>query len=60
LGVYLAMQEIMKANDISPGILAGGYQMSLIPILSGLGVLILSSFAWMILKTVIKYIDFSS
>ena len=57
LGVYLAMQAIMKANDISPGIVAHGYQMSIIPILSGLTVLIVSAFAWMLLKALIKRMD---
>ena len=49
-GVYLAMQAMMKANDISPAIVAQGYAMSLITILSGLFLFMVSSVTWLILR----------
>lgn len=49
-GVYLAMQAIMAANDISPAIVANGYAMSLVTILSGLFIFMVSSIIWLILN----------
>jgi len=48
-GVYSAMQAIMKANDISPAIVAYGYSMSLITMLSGLFLFMVSAIIWLIL-----------
>ena len=50
VGVYLAMQAIMMASDISPAIVANGYAMSLITILSGLFMFMVSSIIWLILQ----------
>jgi len=36
VGIYEAMQTIMMANDTSPAIVADGYTLSLITILTGL------------------------
>ena len=35
-GLYLAMQDIAQANDISPAIVANGYKLSLLTILFGI------------------------
>jgi biopolymer transport protein ExbB/TolQ len=50
VGIYMAMQAIMMANDISPAIVAGGYAVSLITILSGLFIMMLSSILWFFLR----------
>ena len=57
LGVYYAMQSIYKANDISPAIVAQGYSMSLITILTGLIIFILSAVIWFILRWRFKQIS---
>ena len=46
LGVYRAMNAIAHAGDISPGIVAMGYGISLITILSGLLIFIVSALLW--------------
>lgn len=46
LGVYHAMNAIVRASDISPGIVALGYGISLITILSGLSIFIVSALLW--------------
>ena len=56
LGVYYAMQAIYQANDISPAIVAHGYSMSLITILTGLTIFILSAVIWFILRWRFKQI----
>lgn len=53
-GVYLAMQAINAANDISPAIVAGGYAMSLITILTGLFIFMLSALVWFIYRWKLK------
>jgi len=53
-GVYMAMQAIMEANDISPAIVAEGYRQSLITILYGLISFIASSFVWFIFRWLYK------
>jgi len=50
LGIYYAMQAISRANDISPAIVAYGYSMSLITILSGLMIFIISFVVWFVLR----------
>jgi len=50
LGVYYAMIAISQANDISPAIVARGYSMSLITILTGLTIFIISAIIWLILR----------
>ena len=50
VGLYEAMQAIKAAGDISPAIVAGGYAMSLITILSGLSLFLASAIIWMVLN----------
>jgi biopolymer transport protein ExbB/TolQ len=50
LGVYMAMQAIKMANDISPAIVAGGYAVSLHTILFGLFILMISAVFWFVLR----------
>jgi uncharacterized membrane protein len=57
LGVYYAMQAIYRANDISPAIVAQGYSMSLITILTGLIIFLLSAVIWFILRWRFKQIS---
>ena len=58
VGIMYAMYAIRMANDISPAIVAGGYAVSLITILFGLLILMLSSIFWFILRW--KYKSISS
>ena len=50
LGLYYAMLAINRANDISPAIVAGGYAASLITILSGLTIFIISLLIWFVFR----------
>jgi len=50
VGIYMAMQAVMEAGDISPAIVAGGYAMSLITILSGLFLFMVSAIIWLVLQ----------
>ena len=50
VGIYQAMQAIMAANDISPAIVAHGYALSLITILSGLFLFMISGIIWLVLQ----------
>ncbi|MBN1465151.1 MotA/TolQ/ExbB proton channel family protein [candidate division KSB1 bacterium] len=50
-GVYMAMGAIQAANDISPAIVAGGYAVSLITILTGLLLFMFSSIVWFFYRT---------
>jgi biopolymer transport protein ExbB/TolQ len=45
-GLYLAMQAVADAKDISPAIVAKGYNMSLTTLLSGLIILVVSALVW--------------
>jgi hypothetical protein len=49
-GIYMAMAEIKRANDISPAIVAGGYAASLTTILFGMGIFLVSAIIWFILR----------
>jgi len=49
-GVYLAMEAIRRAHDISPAIVAHGYAMSLITILAGLFIFLISALIWLALR----------
>jgi hypothetical protein len=60
LGVYYAMLAINRANDISPAIVAYGYSMSLITILSGLTIFIFSAIIWFVLRWRYKQISMVS
>lgn len=53
-GLYKAMQAIAEANDISPAIVAQGYGLSLITILTGMFIFIFSLLLWFILRWRIK------
>jgi biopolymer transport protein ExbB/TolQ len=59
-GLYNAMQAIMRANDISPAIVAGGYAVSLITILSGLTIFICSLIIWFVLRWRLKQVSMVS
>lgn len=54
LGIYYAMQEIARASDISPAIVARGYQMALTTVLTGLFIFMISAIIWFILKWQLK------
>jgi len=57
LGVYYAMEAITAANDISPAIVAEGYAMSLITILTGLFIFLFSAVIWFGLRWWLKIIS---
>jgi len=57
LGVYYAMLAIFQANDISPAIVALGYSMSLITILTGLTIFMFSAVIWFVLRWRFKQIS---
>ncbi|GJQ64631.1 MAG: hypothetical protein SCALA702_36840 [Melioribacteraceae bacterium] len=46
MGVYNAMMAIQQAENVSPAIVAGGYGMSLITILFGFVIFIVSLLIW--------------
>jgi biopolymer transport protein ExbB/TolQ len=50
LGVYVAMQAISRAHDISPAIVAQGYAVSLTTILFGLFIFMFAAIFWFILR----------
>ena len=50
LGMVQAMQAISRANDISPAIVSHGYALSLVTILFGLLILMVSGIAWFVLR----------
>jgi biopolymer transport protein ExbB/TolQ len=50
MGIYEAMLAISRANDISPAIVSYGYSLSLITILSGLFILMISSVIWFVFR----------
>jgi biopolymer transport protein ExbB/TolQ len=60
LGVYHAMLAINRANDISPAIVAYGYSMSLITILSGLTIFMVSAVIWFVLRWRFKQVSMVS
>jgi len=49
-GMYQAMNAIAEANDISPSIVAKGFAVSLIPIIFGLVIFMLSGILWLIFR----------
>lgn len=49
-GIYNAMQAIAHAHDISPAIVADGYRLSLITVLSGMFLFIISLLIWFSLR----------
>ena len=55
-GMYLAMEEIAHAHDISPGIVAMGYGVALISVLTGLVILLASAIIWFLLRWRFKHL----
>jgi biopolymer transport protein ExbB/TolQ len=53
-GLYLAMQAIAKASDISPAVVASGYGISLISILAGMLIFIISIIVWFFFRWRVK------
>ena len=53
-GLYLAMQAIAEASDISPAVVASGYGISLISILVGMFIFIISVIVWFFFRWRIK------
>jgi biopolymer transport protein ExbB/TolQ len=49
-GLFLAMEAISRASDISPAIVAMGYGISLITVLFGLLNLLISALIWFVLR----------
>jgi len=54
LGIYEAMIAISRANDISPAIVSMGYSMSLITILAGLFIFLVSALLWFFFRWRLK------
>lgn len=52
-GIYYAMQAIQAANDISPAIVAGGYAVSIITILTGLFIFMIAAIIWFVFKSIL-------
>lgn len=50
LGIYMALDEIRKAADISPAIVITGYQISFITTLFGLYIFIGAAILWFLLR----------
>ena len=50
MGVYQAMQAISQAPAVSPQIVAGGYAVSIITILTGLIIFMISAVLWMVFR----------
>ncbi|PLX15473.1 MAG: hypothetical protein C0599_16685 [Salinivirgaceae bacterium] len=54
VGLYEAMEAIQRAHDISPAIMAGGFQVSMIAPLYGFGLLIISSIIWFVYRNILQ------
>jgi len=54
LGLYNAFTAISRAQEISPAVVALGYRESLITILTGLFIFVLSALVWLILRAQLK------
>ena len=50
LGIYMALEEIIKADDISPAIVMMGYQVSFLTTLFGLYIFIGAAILWFLLR----------
>ena len=53
-GMYMAMETIRRANDLSPAIMAEGYGISLITILTGLFTFMVSALIWLTFRWQVK------
>jgi len=51
IGIYQACIAIQEVQDVSPALLAGGFQVSMITALYGIMIFLLSHIFWFILKT---------
>jgi biopolymer transport protein ExbB/TolQ len=60
MGVYQAMQAISQAPAISPAIVAGGYAVSLITILTGLIIFLISAVLWVVFRSRYKSLTLKS
>jgi biopolymer transport protein ExbB/TolQ len=60
LGVYISMQVISRAHEISSAVVAEGYAISLIPILFGMIIFIFSAIVWYILRWNLKRVSVSN
>lgn len=49
-GIYLAVNEIRKAADISPQLILEGFASSLIAIIAGMWIFIISAIIWYVYK----------
>jgi hypothetical protein len=50
IGIYEACVAIQEMEDVSPALLAGGFQVSMITVLYGLIIFLISRIIWFILK----------
>ena len=48
-GIFIAMQDVLKASDTSPAIVAKGYMMSIVDIIIGLTIFIFAFLIWFVL-----------
>jgi len=53
-GIYQAMLAISRAGDISPAVVARGYAESLITVLSGLLICVVSALVWFLLRCQVR------
>ena len=51
IGIYQACVAIQEVEDVSPALLAGGFQISMITALYGIIIFLISHISWFILKT---------
>ncbi len=51
IGIYQACMAIQEIQDVSPALLAGGFQVSMITALYGLIIFLISRIFWFILKS---------
>ena len=51
IGIYEACVAIQEIQDVSPALLAGGFQVSLITVLYGLMIFLIARIFWFILKS---------
>jgi hypothetical protein len=51
IGIYEACVAIQEMEDVSPALLAGGFQVSMITVLYGLIIFLISRIIWFILKS---------
>ena len=57
IGIYQACIAIQEMEDVSPALLAGGFQVSMITALYGIIIFLLSYILWFILKARMNYLE---